>query len=217
MTATGSDREGFAAFMLRMRARALDNKALFVAMEETQRAGFLPSEWHAAAWSPRMAPLACGEAMEGCDLQAVVLDALSLSADNRVLEIGTGSGFTAAVMARLSARVLSLDRYRTLTEEAAQRWETLGIDNATARHGDGSEGAPADGPFDRIVCWAAFDEPPRRFVDQLATGGIMVAPIGPADGPQTMARLAKVGSRFERTDIEQVRLQPLMTGTAEAI
>lgn len=217
MMAPDPEREGFAAFMLRMRARGLGGKALFSAMEMTPRAGFIPSEWNAAAWSDRMVPIACGEAIEGCDLQAQVIEALELSSGHRVLEIGTGSGFTAAVLARLAGRVVSLDRYRTLVAEAQSRWEVLGITNAVARHADGIDGLASEGPFDRIVAWAAFDELPRRFVDQLATGGIMICPVGVAEEAQTMMKLVKIGSRFERTDLASVRLQPLVKRTSEAI
>jgi protein-L-isoaspartate(D-aspartate) O-methyltransferase len=134
-----------------------------------------------------------------------------------VLEVGTGSGYTAAVMARLAGRVLSLDRYRTLIAEAEQRLSALGISNVILRQADGSAGAAADGPFDRIVVWAAFEGPPRNFVDQLASGGVMIAPIGPAEEVQTLARLTKLGSRFEREDIGRVRLQPLASGVAAAL
>ncbi|MCR4267530.1 protein-L-isoaspartate(D-aspartate) O-methyltransferase [Nitratireductor sp. ZSWI3] len=217
MTGSEQEREGFAAFMLRMRARGLVSKELFAAMEATPRGDFVPPEWRSLAWSERMLPIACGESIEGCDLQAQVIEALELSAGHRVLEVGVGSGFTAAVIARLAGRVLTLDRYKTLCAQAQSRWEHLGLSNAVARQADGLEGAAADGPFDRIVVWAAFDELPRRFVDQLATGGIMIAPIGPGEEVQTMVKLTKVGSRFERVDLASVRLQPLTKGVAEAI
>src|SRR5690606_14735803 len=124
----------------------------------------------------------------------------------RVLEIGTGSGYTAAVMSRLAGRVVTLERYKTLINQARARYEALGIQNVQIRHVDGANGLPGEGPFDRIVVWAAFESLPRAFVDQLAIGGIMIAPIGPAEAPQELARLTKVGSRFEREDIGQVRL-----------
>ncbi|MCC5779530.1 protein-L-isoaspartate(D-aspartate) O-methyltransferase [Nitratireductor sp. B36] len=217
MIEPGQERESFAAFMLRMRASGVGSKELFAAMEATPRGSFLPSEWYALSWSDRMVPIACGEAIEGCDFQAQVIDALALSSGHRVLEIGTGSGFTAAVMGRLAGRVLTLDRYRTLGMEAQLRWDHLGISNVVVRHADGTDGAPADGPFDRIVSWAAFDDLPRRFVDQLSTGGVMIAPIGPGDDVQSVAKLEKVGSRFERTDIAETRLQPLLKGVSSAI
>jgi protein-L-isoaspartate(D-aspartate) O-methyltransferase len=217
MSGNGADREGFAAFLLRMRAAGIGDGALFSAIEATPRRGFVPGQWQDAVWLDRMLPIPCGEAIEGIDLQAQVIAALDLQPGHRVLEVGTGSGFTAAVMARLSGRVLSLDRYRTLTREAEQRLSALGIANAILRQADGSAGAPADGPFDRIVIWAAFESMPRSFVDQLASGGVMIAPIGPGDGIQTLARLTKLGSRFEREDLGQVRLQPLTAGVAAAL
>jgi len=216
MTAAGGEREGFAAFMLRMRARGIDSKELFAAMEATPRGGFVPAEWTGCVWSNRTVPIECGETLEACDLHGTVIHALDLKPGLRVLEIGTGSGYTAAVMARMVERVLTIDRYRTLSEQAQQRHQAFGLSNVIVRQGDGTEGAP-DGPFDRIVVWAAFEEPPRHFVEFLASGGIMVAPVGPAEDVQMMMRFVKVGSRFERTDLEPVRLQPLVKGVAQAL
>jgi protein-L-isoaspartate(D-aspartate) O-methyltransferase len=164
-----------------------------------------------------MVPIECGETLEGADLQAAVIAALQLEPGHRVLEVGTGSGFTAAVMARMAARVVTVDRYRTLVEQARQRFETLGISNAFARLADGSNGLPGEGPFDRIVVWASFDSLPRPFIDQLSTNGIMIAPIGLPEEVQLLAKLTKVGSRFEREDIARVRLQPVVKGVAAAI
>jgi protein-L-isoaspartate(D-aspartate) O-methyltransferase len=217
MTGNGDDREGVAAFMLRMRARGIGDQALFSAIEATPRRAFVPGQWREAAWLDRMLPIVCGEVIEGIDLQAQVIASLALDPAHLVLEVGTGSGFTSAVIARLSGRVLTLDRYKTLIGEAQQRASALGISNIIFRQADGSGGAAADGPFDRIVVWAAFDSMPRHFVDQLASGGVMIAPIGPGDGVQKLARLTKLGSRFEREDIGEVRLQPLAQGVAAAL
>jgi len=163
-----------------------------------------------------MLPIECGEAMEGADLQAAVIAALAIEPGNRVLEIGTGSGFTASVMARLAGRVVTIDRYKTLVEQARQRFEALGITNAIARQADGSNGLN-DGPFDRIVVWAAFDSLPRFLLDQLSSGGVVIAPIGPEEGEQVLAKLTKVGSRFEREDIGVVRFQPILPGLASKL
>src|ERR671911_226294 len=214
---TLDDREGFAAFLLRLRGKGVVPKALIAAFEATPRRGFLSAQFHPIAWSDRMLPIECGEAIEGADLQAAVIAALVIEPGNRVLEIGTGSGYTAAVMARLAGRGVTLDRYKTLTEQARQRFEALGISNALPRQADGSNGLPGEGPFDRIVVWAAFDSLPRAFVDQLSSGGIMIAPIGPEEGEQALARLTKIGSRFEREDIGRVRLQPIGRGVAKVI
>lgn len=214
MNVVADDREGFAAFLLRLRSKGMPPKELVAAFEATPRRNFLANQWQSVAWSDRMVPIECGEAIEGVDLQAAVLAALELNNSHRVLEIGTGSGFTAAVMARLAARVITVDRYRILVEQARQRMEKLSITNAVVRHADGANGLPGEGPFDRIIAWTAFDGLPRPFVDQLSSGGIMIAPIGPAEGEQLLAKLTKVGSRFERADIASVRLQPIIKGIA---
>jgi protein-L-isoaspartate(D-aspartate) O-methyltransferase len=216
MSQTLEDREGFAAFLLRLRGKGTAPKALIAAFEATPRSGFLAGQYHALAWSDRMLPIECGEAIEGADLQAMIIAALAMESGNRVLEIGTGSGFTAAVMARLAGRVVTIDRYKTLVEQARQRFDALGVTNIVARQADGANGLN-DGPFDRIVAWAAFDSLPRFLLDQLSSGGVVIAPIGPEEGEQVLAKLTKVGSRFEREDMGVVRLQPIMRGLAAVI
>ncbi|MEI9414925.1 protein-L-isoaspartate(D-aspartate) O-methyltransferase [Mesorhizobium sp. Cs1321R2N1] len=211
------DREGFAAFLLRLRGRGTVPKALIAAFEATPRRGFLAAQFRPIAWSDRMLPIECGEAIEGADMQAAVIAALAIETGNRVLEIGTGSGYTSAVISRLAARVVTVDRYKTLVEQARQRFEALGIGNAIVRQADGSNGLPNEGPFDRIVAWAAFDSLPRFLLDQLSSGGIVIAPIGPEEGEQVLAKLTKVGSRFEREDIGMVRLQPILRSLAAVI
>jgi len=217
MNAAHDEREAFAAFLLRMRQRGVGSKELFAAIESTPRHNFVPGQWHEALWSEGMLPIECGEAIEGIDMQATVMAALDLAPGQRVLEIGTGSGFTAALLGRLSGRVLSVERYRTLCELARQRLETLGIGDVVVRHADGARPLASEGPFDRIVVWAAFDSYPRAFVEMLSTGGVMVAPVGPGEGEQELMRLAKVGSRFEREDIGKVRLQPITPGMAATL
>jgi protein-L-isoaspartate(D-aspartate) O-methyltransferase len=214
---TGDDREGFAAFLLRLRGKGAVPKALIAAIEATPRRGFMAAQFGNIAWTDRMLPIECGEAIEGADIQAAVIAAMAVEPGHRVLEIGTGSGYTAAVLSRLAARVVSVERYKTLAEQARQRFEALGITNVIVRHADGSHGLPNEGPFDRIVVWAAFESLPRFLLDQLSSGGVVIAPIGPEEGEQVVAKLTKVGSRFEREDIGIVRLQPILPGVAAVI
>lgn len=212
-----SEREGFAAFVLRMRGLGLNDQRLISAVEATPRMSFVGGNLGNVAYSQGSLPIECGEFIEGLDLQAQLIKALDLEPTHRVLEIGTGSGFTAAVMARLGGRILTLERYRTLVELAHQRLQALKIENCIIKHADGRLGPVHDGPFDRIIVWSAFDSMPRHFVDLLSSNGILVAPIGPAEGSQTIARLTKVGSRFEQQDMMPVRFLPLAEGLAAAL
>ena len=206
--------EAFAAFLLRLRSAGIASRELLAAFEATPRRDFVPADWRDAAWSSRMIPIECGEAIEGADLQAMVIDALGIEPGNRVLEIGTGSGYTAAVMAHLAGKVSTVERYRTLAEQARHRFEALAIANVSVRHADGSQGLPGEGPFERIVVWTAFETLPRGFADQLASGGTMIAAIGAPEERQILTRLTKVGSRFDRVDLGHVRLQPAIPGVA---
>lgn len=212
-----ADRERFAAFVMRMRAQGLDNRDLIAAIEGTPRLSFVPAQWWQDAWSDRSLPIECGETIEGIDLQARAMALLDLQPGCRVLEIGTGSGFTSAVMSQLASRVLTVDRFKTLTRQATERHEALGLNNILVRQTDGSQGIPSEGPFDRIIAWAAYEALPRGFVDQLSSGGIMIAAIGPGDGVQALEKLTKLGSRFEREVIANVRFQPMVQGVAQAI
>ncbi|MFC5385991.1 protein-L-isoaspartate(D-aspartate) O-methyltransferase [Aquamicrobium segne] len=211
------DREGFAAFLLRLRGKGMVPKALIAAIEATPRRGFLSPPHGGVAWSERMVPIECGEAIEGADIQAAIIAALALEPAMRIMEIGTGSGYSAAVMSRLAARVVTIERYKTLAEQARQRFEALGIENIIVRHADGSGGLPGEGPFDRIVAWAAFESIPRFLLEQLSSGGVAIAPIGPEEGEQAVVKLTKVGSRFEREDIGVIRLQPMLSGMAAVL
>ncbi len=187
-------------------------KAVVDAFEATPRAAFLREELEPHAWSDRVLPIECGESIEGVDTQAFVIATLGLEPGHRVLEVGTGTGYTAAVMAQLAARVVTLDRYRTLTDLARARLDNLGVTGAVCQQADGSQGLPAESPFERIVVWCAFDGLPKLFLDQLASGGHMIAAIGPDEGRQALVRLIKVGSRFEREELGEVRFQPFVPG-----
>ncbi len=217
MSNNGEGREGIAAYLLRMRTRGISDRRLLAAIEATPREDFIPGQWISAAYSSRMIPIDCGETIEGLDLQTQIFAMLDVQQNHRILEIGTGSGFTAAVLARLGQRVTTIDRYNTLCTNAVQRFQALELNNVITKHLDGSESLPGEGPFDRIVSWVAFEGLPRAYVELLSSGGIMITPIGPGEGRQTLSKLTKIGSRFERDDIANVRAQPVNPGLAGAL
>lgn len=209
-----SEKEGLASLMLRLRGEGISDRTLILAAEQTPRSLFAPPAYSDLAYSGRTLPLDCGEYMEGADLSLRMLHLLRIGAGQRVLEIGTGSGFTAAVMARIVDRVVTIDRYRTLSQLAGQKFDHLGLKNIVVQVGNGLDKDAVDGTFDRILVTAAFDSMPRLFVEKLVSRGVMITAIGPADDQQMLVRLTKTGSRFEREDLFPVRFQPLLSGAA---
>ncbi|MCP8895432.1 protein-L-isoaspartate(D-aspartate) O-methyltransferase [Shinella daejeonensis] len=211
------EKEGFAALALRLRGEGINNLDLLTAVEQTPRTLFAPLQFTSEAYSSRTLPLDCGSFMEGVDLAVRLLHILDLKAGQRVLEVGTGSGFTAAVMGRLTERVLSVDRYRTLVAGAQQGLEKAGVRNVIVRQADGSNGLQGEGTFDRIFVTAAFPALPRFFAEQLVSGGMLVAPVMVSDTECRMLKLVKTGSRFDREDLFSVPYQPIVEHIAQAL
>ena len=212
-----NDRENFAAFLMRARQHGGIETNVLDAIEATPRRGYVPSQWQDAAYSDRCVPIDCGEVIEGLDLQARMISELELDPSHRVLEIGTGSGYSASVMSRLAQRVTTVDRFRSLLEQARSRMQALRIENVQFRHADGKNGYAGEGTYDRIIVWAAFPTLPRGFLEVLASGGMMIGAIGEDTESQVVAKLTKVGSRFERQDLFNVRFQPLADRVATAL
>lgn len=208
-------KEGFAALCLRLRGRGVTATDLLNAIEQTPRHLFTPAEYASSAWSSRTIPIECGAFMEGVDLAAELIDTLKLRPSHRVLEIGTGSGFTAAVMARLAERVLTVDRYKTLVTLAQERMDRLSLRNVVVRQADGASGLQGEGTFDRIVVTAAFSKLPQIYAEQLVSGGMMIAPVLQENGVARMVRLLKTGSRFERTELFDTPYLPVVQRVAQ--
>ena len=217
MNARLLEKEGFAALVLRLRAEGVGDRALLTALEATPRSLFVPPAYTDLAYGRRLLPIDCGAFMEGADLAVRLIDLLGVQPADRVLEIGTGSGFMTAVLARMCERVVSVERYKTLLTLAAQRFEHLEIRNIILRQLDGSTNVPGEGTFNRVLSTAAFTSMPRHFADHIVSGGVMIAPLQEENGETTMVRLTKIGSRFERENLFQVPYQPLSSGIASAI
>ena len=217
MTARLAEKEGFAALVLRLRAEGISELDLLTAVEQTQRSLFVPPQFADDAYSSRTIPIECGSFLEGIDFAVRILHHLKLKPGQRVLEIGTGSGFTAAVMGRMAERVLSIDRYKTLTTAAQRRMESLGLRSVIIRHADGSAGMQGEGTFDRILVTAAFNAMPRFYTDQLVSGGSMIAPLMISENECRMVRLTKTGSRFEREELFEAPYLPIVPRLASLL
>lgn len=211
------EKEGFAALVLRLRAEGISDLDLLTAVEQTPRSQFVPAPLSEEAYSSRTIPIDCGAFMEGADLAVQLLHRLQVKPGHRVLEIGTGSGFTAAVMGRIAERVTTVERYRTLVTAANARMDALGLRNVIIRQADGSNGLPGEGTFDRIFVTAAFTALPRFYAEQLTHGGSMIAPIILDDETCLMTRLTKTGSRFEREDLFPAPYLPMVPHIAAAL
>lgn len=204
------EQEGFAALVLRLRAEGISNKELLNAVEQTPRTLFVPPQFKDNAYSSRLVPLDCGSFMEGFDFAVRLLHHLNLKPGQRILEVGTGSGFTAGVMGRIAERVLTIDRYRTLVTGAQKNLEKAGIRNVVVRHGDGNIGPAGEGTFDRILVTAAFSSLPRVFSDHLVSGGILIVPIMMSETECRIVRLTRTGSRFDREDLFEGPYLPIV-------
>jgi protein-L-isoaspartate(D-aspartate) O-methyltransferase len=217
LTARLVEKEGFAALVLRLRAEGVSDIDLLTAVEQTPRSLFVPPQFAEQAYSSRTIPIECGAFVEGIDLAVRTLHSLRVKPGQRVLEVGTGSGFMTAVIARLAERVLTIDRYKTLTTNAQKRIESLGIRNVIVRQADGSAGLPGEGTFDRILVTAAFNSMPRFYADQLVSGGSMIAPLMISETECRLVRLTKTGSRFEREELFNSPYLPIVPRIASQL
>jgi protein-L-isoaspartate(D-aspartate) O-methyltransferase len=138
--------------------------------------------------------------------------ALKINPRDKVLEVGTGSGYQAAVLSHLARRVYTIDRHRRLVSEATALFRTLDLTNITTVLGDGSFGLPDQAPFDRILVTAAAEDPPGPLLEQLKIGGIMVVPVGQSDTVQSLIRVTKTQDGFDYDELRQVRFVPLIEG-----
>ena len=204
------EQEGFAALVLRLRAEGISNKELLDAVEQTPRTLFSPPQYEESAYSSRLLPLDCGAFMEGFDFSVRLLHHLNVRPGQRVLEVGTGSGFTAGVMGRIAERVLTIERYRTLVAGAQRNLEKARIRNVVVRQADGSIGPTGEGTFDRILVTAAFTSLPRVFSDHLVSGGVLIVPIMTSDTECRIVRLTRTGSRFDREDLFEAPYLPIV-------
>lgn len=204
-------------FLLGLRRRGIADQAVLRAMDEVPRAQFVEAEFADRALADQALPIACGQTISQPYVVAYMTEQLAVRPHHRVLEIGTGSGYQAAVLSRLAREVVSVERYRTLAEQARGRLKALGYDNVEVVVDDGLAGVPAKAPFDRIVVTAATDRVPQTLLDQLADDGIMVLPLGPHRGSQHIVKLTKSQTGVVRENLIAVRFVPLLPGQAKEL
>ena len=204
-------------FMLTLRRRGISDQAVLRAMDEVPREHFVPNAYYDQAYADQALPIACGQTISQPYVVAYMTEQLAVRPEHRVLEIGTGSGYQAAVLSRLAREVVTVERYRTLADVARERLRLLGMNNVDVVVGDGFAGAPERAPYDRILVTAAAEEIPQALVDQLAEGGIMVLPLGPHRGPQQIVKLTKGPDGLSREDLIAVRFVPLLPGKAREL
>jgi protein-L-isoaspartate(D-aspartate) O-methyltransferase len=205
-------------FQLALRRRGISDQAVLRAMDEVPREYFVAAGFADSAYADQALPIACGQTISQPYVVAYMTEQLDVEPNHRVLEVGTGSGYQAAILSRLAREVVSIERYRTLAETASDRIKTLGYTNVTIMVGDGAAGLSHTPPFDRIIVTAAAEEVPERLVAQLAVGGKMVLPIGPHAGPQRLVKLTKqANGELTREDLVAVRFVPLLPGKAREL
>ncbi|MFQ8432734.1 protein-L-isoaspartate(D-aspartate) O-methyltransferase [Amaricoccus sp. W119] len=204
-------------FVFNLRSRGITNADVLKAMEKTRRADFLEGIFLERSYEDTPLPIACGQTISQPTVVGLMTQALDVTRRCKVLEIGTGSGYQAAILSHLARRVYSVERHRALALRARDLLRRMELGNITVVHGDGSMGLPEQAPFDRIMLTAAAEDPPRNLLDQLRIGGVMVLPVGQTDAVQQLIRVDKSETGYEYTDLGAVRFVPLVEGVAEDV
>ncbi len=206
---TEHDRIGL---IMQLRKRGIHDTRVLRAIEQIPRELFVDPAFLDEAYQDIALPIDCGQTISQPFVVAFMTEQLETEPQHTVLEIGTGSGYQAAVLAKLCHHVYSIERYRELQRTAERRLKQIGIDNVTTIIGDGHIGWPPKGPYDRIIVTAAAHEPPSMLLDQLKPAGCLLMPLGETRETQVLVRLRRTGTTFEQTTLLPVRFVPLVQG-----
>ena len=204
-------------FLLTLRRRGIADKAVLRAMDEVPREFFVETAFAGRAYADQALPIACGQTISQPYVVAYMTEQLNVGPTHRVLEIGTGSGYQAAILSCLARDVVTVERYRTLADQARDRLKALGYDNVEVVVGDGFAGMPERAPYDRIIVTAAAETVPETLMEQLADDGIMILPLGSHEGSQHIIKLTKSQTGTRRESLIPVRFVPMLPGRAQEL
>ncbi|MBS3802934.1 MAG: protein-L-isoaspartate(D-aspartate) O-methyltransferase [Oleiphilaceae bacterium] len=199
-----------ARLVQRLREAGICNDRVLAVMGEVPRHIFLDEALAHRAYEDTALPIGHNQTLSQPYIVARMTEVLMHHAPHSVLELGTGSGYQTAILAKLVEEVYSVERIKALQDRARERLRALGLRNIVLRHADGGMGWADKGPFDGIMLTAAPRELPRELMMQLAEGGVIVAPVG--EDAQTLVQAVRRGNRFDVTEIEPVRFVPLLGG-----
>ncbi|TYC50346.1 protein-L-isoaspartate(D-aspartate) O-methyltransferase [Rhodobacterales bacterium] len=216
-TALPDEAEARASLVLGLRRRGIGARQVLAAIERVPRRLFLSARHHGLAYEDAALPIECGQTVYAPSLVAFTVQALDISPEHAVLEIGTGSGYQAAVMAHLAERVDTIDRFATLSDLATRRFAALKLANVKASQADGFAGLKRQGPYDRIVATATVESVPDAWVQQLKPGGFIVAPVGRSKQPQSLIRFRKNSDVMTAEHLMTVRTVMLQPGLAKKL
>ncbi len=209
---TGLDPERTMQFLFSLRSRGVTDARVLEAMEQIDRGLFVRGLFADRAYEDTPLPITCGQTISQPSVVGLMTQALKVRPRDTVLEIGTGSGYQAAILSKLARRVYTVERHRRLVQETGQLFREMGLTNVTAMLSDGSFGLPEQAPFDRIIVTAAAEDPPGPLLAQLKIGGIMVLPVGQSDAVQTLIRVTRTEDGLDYDELLPVRFVPLLEG-----
>ena len=199
-------------FLFALRSKGVTDKRVLQAMEKIDRGPFVRGLFAERAYEDMPLPIACGQTISQPSVVGLMSQALDVTPRDKVLEVGTGSGYQAAILSQLARRVYTVDRHRRLVREASEIFRELDLTNITAMTADGSFGLPEQAPFDRILVTAAAEDPPGPLLAQLKIGGIMVVPVGQSDAVQSLIKMTRNEAGFDYDELRPVRFVPLLEG-----
>lgn len=202
-------------FLYTLRSKGVTDARVLAAMEAIDRGLFVRGIFADRAYEDMPLPIACGQTISQPSVVALMTQALDVSPRDKVLEVGTGSGYQAAILSQLARRVYTVDRHKRLVREADAVFQALDLANITAFAADGSYGLPDQAPFDRIILTAAAEDPPGPLLAQLRIGGIMVLPVGQSDAVQSLIKVTRSESGYEYEELRPVRFVPLVEGLVQ--